>query len=129
MTMLLVALAGGLGACARFILDGVITRRSTLTFPVATLTVNVLGSFLLGALTQWSVLSGWGTDADRALLVSVVGVGLLGGFTTFSTASVELVGLVRSRRPVAAVVLAVSMLVLSLAAAVLGILVVRALSG
>ncbi|MGA8047327.1 MAG: CrcB family protein [Dermatophilaceae bacterium] len=127
--MLLVALAGGLGACARFLLDGAITRRSTLTFPVATLTVNVLGSFLLGVLTQWSVLSGWGSDGERALLVSVVGVGFLGGFTTFSTASVELVGLVRSSRPVTAVVLAVSMLVLSLAAAVLGILLVRGLSG
>lgn len=129
MTLLLVALAGGLGACARFLLDGAITRRSTLSFPAATLAVNVLGSFLLGALVQWSALATWGTDDQRALVASVGGVGLLGGFTTFSTASVELVGLVRSRRPVTAVVLAVSMLALSLAAAVLGMLLVRALTG
>ena len=129
MTLLLIALAGGLGAGARFLLDGAITRRSTVTIPVATLMVNVLGSFLLGALTQWSALTSWGTDGDRDLLASIVGVGFLGGFTTFSTASVELVGLVRSRRPVAAAVLAVSMLVLSLAAAVLGMLATRALAG
>ena len=129
MTLLLVALAGGLGACARFLLDGAITRRSTSTVPVATLAVNVLGSFLLGVLVQWSTLAAWGTDDQRALVVSVGGVGFLGGFTTFSTASVELVGLVRSRRPGAAVVLAASMLGLSLAAAVLGMLLVRGLTG
>ncbi|KAB7744002.1 camphor resistance protein CrcB [Nostocoides sp. F2B08] len=129
MTLMLVALAGGLGACARYLLDGAITRRSALSVPVATLAVNVLGSFLLGFLVQWSALAAWGTDGQRALLAAVGGVGFLGGFTTFSTASVELVALVRSRRPVTAIVLAVSMLVLSLAFAMLGMLLARVLTG
>ena len=121
--LMLVSLAGGLGAVARFLLDGAITRRSTLSFPVATLSVNVTGSFLLGALVQANAA------ADLAVLTAVAGVGFLGGFTTFSTASVELVGLVRSGRSVAAVVLGVSMLLLSVVAALLGILVVGALTG
>lgn len=122
--MLLVALAGGVGACLRYLVDLVVTRRAPTSLPVATLVVNVLGSLLLGALAQW------GTEVDAGWwATSVLGVGLLGGFTTFSTASVELVLLVRRERPVAAVVLALSMLVLSLAAAVLGMLVVRGLAG
>ena len=121
--LMLVSLAGGLGAVARFILDGAITRRSTLSFPVATLSVNVTGSFLLGALVQASA------GADLPVLPAVAGVGFLGGFTTFSTASVELVGLVRSGRSVAAVALGVSMLLLSVVAALLGILLVGALTG
>jgi len=84
------------------------------TVPLATLIINVTGSFLLGALTQWAVAGGPG------VAVTVLGVGLLGGFTTFSTASLELVVLTRSERPWAAVLLAVSMLVLSIAAALAG---------
>jgi CrcB protein len=121
--LLLVSLAGGLGAASRFLLDGAVTRRSTLSFPVATLTINVTGSFLLGALTEASAAT------DLSVLPTVAGVGFLGGFTTFSTASVELVGLVRSGRWVAAVVLGVSMLLLSVGAALLGILIARVLTG
>ena len=121
--LLLISLAGGLGAASRFLLDGAITKRSTLSFPVATLSVNVTGSLLLGALVQAS------TAADLTVLPAVAGVGFLGGFTTFSTASVELVGLVRSGRWVAAVMLGVSMLLLSVVAALLGILIVGALVG
>jgi CrcB protein len=121
--LLLVSLAGGLGAASRFLLDGAVTRRSTLSFPVATLTINVTGSFLLGALTEASAAT------DLSVLPTVAGVGFLGGFTTFSTASVELVGLVRSGRWVAAVVLGVSMLLLSVGAALLGILIARGLTG
>lgn len=106
-----VAAAGGLGAAARFMLDGALTARLPRTLPTATLVVNVLGSFLLGAVTGWAA----------AGAVGVLGVGFLGGFTTFSTASVEVVRLVRARRPVAAVGLALAMLALSLGAAVLGL--------
>jgi fluoride exporter len=120
---LLVALAGGLGAAARYVVDGLVTHRSRARMPVATLTVNVTGSFLLGVVTEW------GRAGGSAAVVTVLGVGLLGGFTTFSTASVELVGLVRSERPGAALALAVSMLVLSLSAAVVGILLMRTVLG
>jgi fluoride exporter len=120
---LLVALAGGVGAAMRYVVDGLVTHRSRARMPVATLGINVTGSFLLGVVTEWGLAGG------STAVVAVLGVGLLGGFTTFSTASVELVGLVRSERPVAAVALAVSMLVLSLSAAVIGIVLTRAVLG
>jgi len=121
MVSVLVALAGGAGAGARFIVDGALTDRVSARVPVATLIINVSGSFLLGVLTQW------GFSHGSTAVVTVLGVGFLGGFTTFSTASVELVGLVRSKRPGAAVALALSMLVLSLAAAIAGMAFTRAL--
>jgi fluoride exporter len=121
MLSLLVALAGGAGAGARFVVDGALTHRTSARLPVATLIINVSGSLLLGVLAQW------GASLGSAVATTVLGVGFLGGFTTFSAASVELVGLVRSERPGAAVVLAVTMLVLSLSAAVLGMTLTRAL--
>ncbi|MCA1782436.1 MAG: CrcB family protein [Dermatophilaceae bacterium] len=121
MLSVLVALAGGAGAGARFIVDGALTHRISARLPVATLIINVSGSFLLGVLTQWGLARG------STVVVAVLGVGFLGGFTTFSTASVELVGLARSQRPGAAVMLAVSMLVLSLTAAVIGMALIRSL--
>jgi fluoride exporter len=121
MLSLLVALAGGAGAGARFVVDGALTHRTSARLPVATLIINVSGSLLLGVLAQW------GASHGSAVATTVLGVGFLGGFTTFSAASVELVGLVRSERPGAAVVLAVTMLVLSLSAAVLGMTLTRAL--
>ena len=117
---LLVALAGGFGATARYVLDGFINSRRSGTYgysngiPVATLTINVLGSFLLGILLG-------SADALHADVVRIVGVGMLGGFTTFSTASVELVRLVRDERSVQAAVLAIVMIVFSILAAVLGL--------
>jgi CrcB protein len=67
---------GGLGAVARFAVDSLVERRSRTAFPLGTFAINVGGSFVLGVLTGASV-------ASTTLLV--VGTGLLGSFTTFST--------------------------------------------
>lgn len=116
MTAALVALAGGVGAAFRFLLDGVIADHADAPFPVGTLVVNVLGSFLLGGLAGAAPHAGLHPD-----VVAVLGTGLLGGFTTFSTASVELVRLARSGRSGAAAALGLSMLLISLGAASLGL--------
>ncbi|WP_182355228.1 fluoride efflux transporter CrcB [Flaviflexus huanghaiensis] len=87
-----VSLAGGLGASARFVLDGLIRAHSDGPTPRATIIINVTGSFLLGLLigiTAGSLLSA------SALLI--MGTGFLGGYTTFSTASVETVRLIQKR--------------------------------
>lgn len=117
MTPVLIALAGGVGAAARFVLDGAVARRHRSRFPLGTMLVNTTGSLLLGLLTG-AVIS-YGGMSDLEL---VVGTGLLGGYTTFSTASVEAVRLAAGTRALMlAFGHAASMLLLGLAAAGLGL--------
>jgi CrcB protein len=71
-----VTLLGGAGAVARFLLDGAVSARAGRAFPWGTLAVNLSGAFLLGLLTGLAL----GGDALRLL-----GTGLLGAYTTFST--------------------------------------------
>lgn len=83
MTMLAavaVGLVGGLGTVARFLLDGAVAARLGRSFPFGTFVVNISGSFLLGLAVGVSLSD----DAYR-----VVGTGLLGAFTTFSTWALE----------------------------------------
>lgn len=111
--MILVALAGGLGASLRLVTDGVMRSLAGARLPWGTLLINVLGSAGLGVLTG----SGVGPQTT-----SIVGTGLLGGFTTFSTASFESAALVLDKRGISAILYAVGTLVLSIAAAALGYL-------
>jgi CrcB protein len=68
--------AGGVGAVLRFWIDGTLERRVATAFPVGTFVINVAGSFALGVVV--------GTHAGGAVAF-VVGTGLIGSFTTFST--------------------------------------------
>lgn len=116
---LLVALAGGLGAVARFELDSSVARRTRpggRSVPLGTVVVNVSSCLLLGLLTGW-VASHAGLDDVK----TVLGVGFLGGYSTFSTASVEGARLLRAGRVGAGLLHAGGMLLLSLAAAWLGL--------
>jgi CrcB protein len=74
--VLAVGVLGGLGAVARYLLDGAISRRSSTGFPLGILAVNLSGSLLLG------VLAGAAVDGDDYTLLAG---GLLGAYTTFST--------------------------------------------
>jgi CrcB protein len=80
-----VCVAGGVGTGARYLLSGWLQRRLGPSFPFGTLGVNVLGCFLLGAVMQIS-LSTRLLPADARV---VVAIGLLGGFTTYSTFNYE----------------------------------------
>jgi fluoride exporter len=75
-----VGATGGLGALFRFRLDRLVQLRGSAVFPYGTLAVNLLGTFSLG------VLTGLGVTGDALLLV---GAGLLGSLTTFSTVALE----------------------------------------
>ena len=82
---LFVALAGGVGSLLRYVLGGWLARSTGGLFPRETLTINVLGSLAIGVLAAL---------VDRGHLLSPVTrmalmVGLLGGFTTFSTFALE----------------------------------------
>lgn len=112
---LLTAAAGGIGAALRFVLDGVIRSRFP-AFPIGTLVINVSGSFVLGLVTSFAL-----GDVLPPEALTVLGVGLLGGFTTFSTASFETVRLIGDRRYGAALAVGVGMLIASVLAAALGL--------
>ena len=86
MTPLLMALAGGGGAGARYALDAWMRPRVSSRLPWSTHLINISGSLLLG------LVVGLGTDDTWR---TIIGTGFLGGYTTFSTASVESVHLVR----------------------------------
>lgn len=118
------SLAGGVGAALRLIVDGAIKARVRGAFPLGTLLINVSGSFILGFVTQLAT----GGSLDDAWRL-VIGTGLCGGFTTFSTASFETVRLVQQRRYALASVNAVGMLVAAVAAGLLGIVLGRLISG
>ena len=105
-----VALGGGFGAWLRFVAGRLIPGGS---FPFATLTVNIVGSFAMGLLAGWLVRAG-GNESLRLLL----GVGVLGGFTTFSAFSLELVTLAQRGAMATAALYVAS----SLAGGVIGLL-------
>lgn len=84
-----VLLLGGVGALVRFLLDGTVSRRTSVRLPVGTLSVNLLGALLLGLLTGLAVPHG---------VALTVGTGLLGAFTTFSTWVLETQRLAEERQ-------------------------------
>jgi CrcB protein len=86
-----VALGGLLGTVARFWLSGVVQRLNGSDFPVGTLAVNVLGSFVIGMVMALSLERGTPGATVRLFLT----VGFCGGFTTMSSFSYETMALVR----------------------------------
>lgn len=125
---LLVALGGAAGAWLRY-LTGIAWTAAigpvrASAFPWATLTVNVAGSFAMGLLAGWLARHGSHGEGSRLLL----GVGLLGGFTTFSAFSLEFALLVeRGTLGLAAGYVALS-LAAGFAGMFLGLIVVRGLA-
>jgi fluoride exporter len=113
---LLVAGAGGIGALARALLIHHIGVRRDDPLPLGTMVVNASGSLVLGALTGLSLYHGLGPH-----VLAVVGVGLCGGYTTWSTSSWETVHLVHTGHRIEAVVYTLGSLVVCVGAAAAGI--------
>jgi CrcB protein len=118
MTVVLIALLGGLGAATRFVVDGVVRARWPRTLPVGTIVVNVSGSLLIGLLVGARLHHGFGPWWFAAATV-----GFCGGYTTFSTAMAETVRLVQDEDLWRAAVNAVGSLLLCVAAVAVGMVV------
>nr|WP_217271143.1 fluoride efflux transporter CrcB [Frigoribacterium sp. VKM Ac-2836] len=116
MLVVAVAAAGGVGAALRFVVDGLVKDRLGAAYPWGTTVINLSGSFALGLLTGLALQA---VVAPEWKLV--LGTGLLGGYTTFSTASVETVRLLATGRRGAAVASGLGMLVGAVAVASLGL--------
>ena len=121
MLPVLIAVAGAIGAVARYVADTLLRRRWPGDFPWPTVLINVTGSLLLGVLTGLTVhhvLAGSGTGAQ---VVSIAGTGFCGGYTTFSAATFETLALLRLRRFGLAAGNALGSVVLTTLAAALGL--------
>lgn len=96
---LLVAAGGALGSWLRFCVGRAWTAAigpvRASGFPWATLTVNIAGSLAMGLLIGWLARQGNLSEATRLLLA----VGVLGGFTTFSSFSLEAISLIQRAQP------------------------------
>ena len=92
--LLLVAGGGATGAVARYLLGGWTLRAFGPGWPYGTFAANLIGGFLMGALAGWLAHRG-GADQDRLRLL--LGVGVLGGFTTFSAFSLETARMLETR--------------------------------
>lgn len=125
-SILLVFLGGGVGAALRHGVNVLAAQLFGVTFPWGTLFVNVVGSFLIGALAAYLAFRGdaiW-TQPVRLFLVT----GILGGFTTFSAFSLDFALLFERGEVGQGVAYVLASVGLSIAAIFLGLFVVRSVT-
>jgi CrcB protein len=121
--ILAVAAGGSAGSVARYLVGIAAGRLFGMAFPWGTLIINIIGSFVLGALAEAFALR-W--DAPQAVRVFLT-VGICGGFTTFSTFSLDTVYLMNRGEMVLAAAYVVASVVLSVGALFAGLQAVRAM--
>jgi len=119
MTFLSVALGGAIGASLRFGAGLWVVRMASPSFPVAVLSVNVVGSFVMGAFAVWSLERGY------SALNPFVMTGILGGFTTFSAFSFETLMLIERGQALTALLYIALSVGLSVGALGLGLWLMR----
>ena len=122
-TVVLIGVAGSLGALSRYWVEGIVSRRFPGVFPLGTFVVNVSGAFALGLLftlmTERFMIS--------PQLRTATTIGFLGAYTTFSTLSFETLRLIQDGAYLAAVANGLGTMVIGLGAVYLGIVLGRAI--
>lgn len=121
MNVLFVALGGAIGATLRYSVMRFFVYLNLIAFPYSTLIVNVFGSFLIGFLAFWLVNRYLHNETIRLFFI----VGVLGGFTTFSSFSLDTLRLFLDQRYFAAILYVLSSVILCIIAAFLGMLTVK----
>jgi fluoride exporter len=92
-----VALGGALGSVARFWINGLIIEKASATFPWGTLAVNVSGSFIIGIIGALVISEGRMDSQSRIFATQFLMIGVCGGYTTFSSFSLQTLNLLRDR--------------------------------
>lgn len=121
-TLLLVAAGGATGAVARYLLGVQAMRSLGGGWPYGTFAANVLGGLLLGVLAGLLAMRG-GADQEKWRLL--LGVGVLGGFTTFSAYSLEVALMIERKAYGQAVAYSLGSVVLSVLALFAGLILIR----
>lgn len=119
-----VFLGGGLGAVCRYLATSFFAMRFGAAFPYGTLFVNVTGSFLMGLVMGLLPLLPRGALLPENLRL-LLAVGFLGGFTTFSSFSMETLALLQGAHALSALLNVLANVILGMAAAWAGLLLVR----
>lgn len=91
--ILIVGLGGFIGSAARYVVVKLIDGKVNALFPFGTLTVNIVGSFLLGLIYMLAIRKAGLSEDGRLFL----GVGFCGGFTTFSAFALENFNLIQQK--------------------------------
>ena len=118
MNFLLVGMGSAIGGCARYGAGLLINANWRDAFPLGTFAINVMGSFAIGVLASW--LSEASADAPENTYKLLFMVGLCGGFTTFSSFSMETLNLLRSGQTAIALGYIASSVVLCVVATAIG---------
>lgn len=124
MNTLLVAIGGAIGAAGRYLIGGWVQSFAGSGFPAGTFFVNATGSLIIGIILG---LSERGALSGQARLL--LAVGLMGGYTTFSSFSYDNLGLLQSGEVARLVMNMVGQLAIGLFAAYLGVVIARAIGG
>lgn len=114
LAMSLIAVAGGIGSALRYLVDNSLPARLRARFPWGTMTVNLTGSLALGVIAGLTLGGPWSR---------IIATGLLGGYTTFSTASLESIRLLADKRYMAALVNGPGMIIACTALSFAGVLI------
>jgi CrcB protein len=123
---LLVFLGGGIGAASRHGINIAVARLFGTGFPVATMLINITGSFIMGLMVAWFAFRGSGEVSQHARLFLTTGI--LGGYTTFSTFSLDAALLWERGAILGAAFYVIGSVVISLIAVFAGLALVRTLS-
>lgn len=115
-----VGLGGFVGAIARYLL-GLIPVSGFTSFPIITLLINLVGSFFIGVISQIAA----DHNCSNSYVTLFLKVGVCGGFTTFSTFALDSSTMFQSGRSISAIIYIILSVVLCVAGAMLGSLVVR----